>query len=92
MTWYTPPFKLALKTNIGKKLLELINENFPEGHILRKCVNRNCIKISYSCMKNMKQVFMSHIRKVLKPSEAAKKTTADVGASVPSMEPTETNH
>ena len=66
--WYNPPYNQAVSTNIGKRFLELIDKHFPKDHILRKCINRNCVKMSYSCTKNMKQIIMSHNRKVLKPS------------------------
>ena len=49
--WYTPPYNAAAKTNLGKQFLQLIDRHFPKGHKLHKIINRNTVKISYSCTK-----------------------------------------
>ena len=38
---------------------------FPRGHTLNKIFNRNTIKISYSCMSNVKQLIDSHNKRLL---------------------------
>ena len=53
-----------VSTNIGKQFLQLIEKHFPTDHKLRKCINRNCIKLSYSCTKNMKNIILTHNKKV----------------------------
>ena len=65
IVWFNPPFNAEVKTNVGKKFLELIDKHFPPDHKLRRVVNRNCIKLSYSCMKNMKQIIQSHNNKIM---------------------------
>ena len=65
IVWFNPPYNASVKTNIGKQFLQLIDKHFPKDHPLRQVVNRNCVKISYSCTKNMKQIMQSHNRKIL---------------------------
>ena len=54
--WFNPPFSKNVKTNIGRAFISLIHRCFPTGHKLRKIFNRNTIKLSYSCMPNVKQI------------------------------------
>ena len=63
--WFNPPYNKAVKTNIGKRFLELIDKHFPPQHRLRKIINRNCVKISYSCTKNVKAIIQAHNNKIL---------------------------
>lgn len=60
ITWYNPPYSKHVKTNVGKTFLQLIDKNFPKDHPLHKICNRNTIKISYSCMPNMKNIIQNH--------------------------------
>ena len=48
--WFNPPFSKIGKTNIGKKF---INNHFPKHHKMSKIFNKNTIKLSYSCCRNM---------------------------------------
>ena len=63
--WYNPPFNLALKTNIGKTFLKLIDKHFPKNHQLNKIINRKNVKISYSCCPNIQNIINSNNRKFL---------------------------
>ena len=54
--WFKPPFSRNVKTNIGRKFLNLVNKYFPALNKLAKTSNRNTMKISYSCMDNKKSV------------------------------------
>ena len=63
--WFNPPFSKSVSTNIGKKFLALVDRCFPRGHTLNKIFNRNTIKISYSCMSNVKQLIDSHNKRLL---------------------------
>lgn len=65
ITWFNPPYDQSVETNIGKKFLKDIDESFPRGHKLRKIFNRNTIKLSYSCMPNVKQIVDAHNKKKL---------------------------
>ena len=64
--WFNPPYNSEVSTNIGRKFLELIDYHFPKNHKLRSCINRNCIKVSYSCTKNMRNIIQSHNKTLLK--------------------------
>ena len=63
--WYNPPFDKQVKTNVGKTFLNLINRHFPPNHRLRAILNRNTVKVSYSCMSNVDTVISSHNREIL---------------------------
>ena len=56
----------TVTTNIGAKFLNIIDQCFPSEHPLRKILNRNTIKVSYSCMPNMEQLISSHNKAILK--------------------------
>ena len=53
--WYNPPFSKNVATNVGCTFLKILEEEFPDNHVFRKIFNRNMVKISYSCMPNLKQ-------------------------------------
>ena len=52
--WYNPPYSKSVKGNIGKKFLRIVDECFPKSPPLSKILNRQTLKLSYSCMPNMK--------------------------------------
>ena len=63
--WFNPPFNENVQTRIGQQVLKLIDKHFPKGSKLHKIFNKNTIKISYSCMPNMKNIINSRNRKLL---------------------------
>jgi hypothetical protein len=65
VTWFNPPFDSGVKTNVGGQFLKIIYESFPRGHILQKIFNKNTLKVSYSCMPNIKTVIDAHNKKVM---------------------------
>ena len=64
--WFNPPFNKNVKTNVGKNFLLLIDKHFPKDSPLRQVVNRNCVKVSYSCTQNVKQIIQAHNAKLVK--------------------------
>ena len=60
ITWYNPPWDSNVKTNLGRKFLLVVDKCFPKNHPLNKIFNRHTLKLSYSCMPNMKAVISSH--------------------------------
>ena len=60
ITWYNPPYSHNTTTNIGKKFLDILDTCFPHTHKLHRLLNRNTVKLSCSCMPNMKQIIASH--------------------------------
>ena len=58
--WYNPPYSKNVATNVGRAFLKILDEEFPKGNVLHKIFNRNTVKISYSCMSNVKQTIDGH--------------------------------
>ena len=64
--WFNPPYNKNVKTNIGRPFISLINRSFPTDRKLRKIFNRNTLKLSYSCMPNVKHLIDGHNKAILK--------------------------
>ena len=75
--WFNQPFRLNVKTNIGKESFKLIPKHFPRNHSFRKIFNINAIKTSYSSMKNMKNLIKQHNARVLKNQELSEKRSCN---------------
>lgn len=58
--WYNPPYNIAAKTNLGSKFLQLVQKHFPPKHRLHIIFNKNNIKLSYSCTKNIGTIIKNH--------------------------------
>ena len=67
--WYNPPFSKSVKTNIARSFLQLLDKHFPTANPLHKLFNRNTVKVSYSCMPNMKSIISRHNHKILSKSK-----------------------
>ena len=52
--WFNPPYNKNVSTKIGNFFLNLIDKYFPTDHKFHKLFNRNSVKVSYSCTKNIK--------------------------------------
>ena len=66
--WFNPPFDKNVSTNIGKNFIHLIQKHFPKNSKFYKIFNKNTVKVSYSCMPNVKSIISCHNRKILRPS------------------------
>ena len=64
-SWYKPPWNSPVKTNLGRKFLHIVKKCFPKKHPLHKIFNRHTLKLSYSCIPNMKSIIESHNKTVL---------------------------
>ena len=62
--WLNPPFSKNVSTKIGKSLLSLLDLHFPRKYIYSSIFNRNKIKVSYSCIQNIKSVINNYNMKV----------------------------
>ena len=51
---------LNLFTKIGKEFLKLLRKYFPKENKFNKLFNKNNIKISYGCTRNMQQIIKAH--------------------------------
>ena len=69
ITYFNPPYNISVRLNIGKRFLSLLDKHFPKNHRLHKIINRNCVKLSYSCTPNMKNIISSHNQSLLNGSK-----------------------
>ena len=51
--WFNPPYSKSVATNIGKQFFKILDSEFPPTHKLHKILNRNTVKLSYSCCANV---------------------------------------
>ena len=69
--WFNPPFSKNVKTNVAQRFLKLLDKHFPRSSKLHKIFNRNSVKVSYSCMPNVKSVISNHNRRILKSNKTS---------------------
>ena len=67
---FNPPNSKPVKTNIRRIFIKLISKHFPPNHNFVKNVNKNRIKLSYSCMPNIRSKINGLNKKVLQPKLA----------------------
>ena len=72
--WFNPPYSISVKTNVGKKFLQLIDKHFPKQNPLSKIVNRKKVKMSYKNTPNMKKQIAAHNAKVLRQETPQEET------------------
>ena len=77
MIWFNPPYSKNIKSKIGYNFLKLINKDFPESCTLHKIFNRNTVKVSYSCMDNMKTMITKRNSRILNKNENRKLQGSD---------------
>ena len=80
--WFNPPISVNVATNIEKMFFGLLHTCFPTKNKLHKILNKNTVKLSYSCMQNMKQIISSHNKSVfesIKKKEKNKEKLATAG-------------
>ena len=75
--WFNPSYSKNITTKVGKCFLSLIEKHFPQHHKLHKLFNRNNVKISYSCLPNIKSIINRHNRKILYPSPTIDSRTSN---------------
>ncbi|GFS25682.1 inositol hexakisphosphate and diphosphoinositol-pentakisphosphate kinase 2 [Elysia marginata] len=75
ITWFNPPMSKNVSSNIGKKFFDLLNSCFPPNHKLHKIINKNTVKLSYSCTPNIKQIISSHNKRIINESSNKASTT-----------------
>ena len=56
---------MNVATNVAKTFLSLIDKHFPKNKKLSKIFNRNTIKVSYSCLPNVKQTISNNNHRLL---------------------------
>ena len=68
--WFNQPFSKTVSTKIGHYFLNLLDKLFPKNHKFHSIFNRNNVKVSYSCTRNMKSIIPNHNKTILNKSEA----------------------
>ena len=61
-------FDARVKTNLGREFLKIVRECFHRRHVLHAIFNRNTLKLSYSCMPNVKSIISAHNKNLIKPN------------------------
>ena len=89
--WYNPPYSRNVETNVGKCFLSLIDQHFPKANPLHKIFNRNTIKLSYSCMNNVKSIISSHNKSVIRKSTNSDKDKKNCDCRKPEICPMDGN-
>ena len=51
--WFNPSLSKNVMTNFGEIFFKLLYKNFSPSHSFHKIFNKNSVKISYSCMRNI---------------------------------------
>ena len=62
--WFNPRYSKNVVTKAGHYFLKLFDKHFPRHHKLHKIFNRNTVKVSCSCTKNIKSIINCHNKKV----------------------------
>ena len=74
---FNSPYSVNVVTKVGKHFLSLLDKNFSLHNKFHKTFNRNTVKISYSCLPNMKTIINSHNHKVTNPKTITKDRTCN---------------
>ena len=75
LTWFNPPFSSNVSTNVGRTFLALIDKHFPRTDKLSEIIDKNTVKVSYSCMPNFKQAIINHNKCILQDQNEDKPTS-----------------
>ena len=70
----TPPFSKSVKSNVARNFLQLLEKHFPDSNPLHKLFNRNTVKVSYSCMPNVKSAISRHNNQMLSKTKMTPET------------------
>ena len=80
--WFNPPWSMNVKTNLGRKFLQLIDKHFPKGSPLHKILNRNTVKVSYRTTPNFKKIISAHNAKILHKNDKESQKSCNCGKEV----------
>lgn len=80
-----------LQTNIGKCFISLIDQDFPKSNSLYESFNCNALKLSYSCMNNVKSIISSHNKAIISKSTNPKEDNKNCNCGKPDTCPMDGN-
>ena len=64
--WYNPPYNKNVVSKIGGGLFYLLKKHFPAEHHLSKIFNKNTVKVSYCCTRNIGETIKNTNNKKMK--------------------------
>ena len=67
LIWFNPPYSKNFSTKVGNQFLKIINKHPPRHHKFCELFNKINVKVSYRCMRNLKNIINTH--KKNQPSE-----------------------
>ena len=75
VTWYNPPYDKQVDKDIGRQFLKAVDKylSFPKESKLHNKFNRNTVKLSYSCMPNVKAMVDMSNKRVLRKKDDEEK-------------------
>ena len=62
---FNPPFSKRVKRKLGKEFFKLLKRHFPKCHKMSKIFNKNTVKLSYSCCRNIIPKISSNNRRII---------------------------
>ena len=71
--WFNPPYNESVRTDIGRKFLNLLDKHFENQPNLKKHFNRHTVKLSYSCSPNIQNHINSHNKTLLNNGQILQK-------------------
>ena len=75
--WFNPPYSKNITTEVGNFFLSSIDKHFPPHYKLHELFNRKDVKISYSCLPNIKSIINTYNRKIIYPSPTIGRRTCN---------------
>ena len=101
-TWAQQPFFTAsstsasrdsknVRSNIARNFLRLIDKHFPKTNKLHKIFNRNTVKVSYSCMGNVRSSISRHNKHILNNKETPQNEQEPCNCGIPEDCPLQQN-
>ena len=73
--WFNPPCSKIVQLNVGKFFFQVVKKHFPKRHKFYIIFIENTVKVSYSCMENVRNIVKKHNRVILN----RKPTILDLG-------------
>ena len=77
---------MTVKTRIGKLFLKIVEESFPPDNPLHRKLSKHNMKLSYSCVPNMKSRIARHNQKVRDTARQAAEATRVAGEQQPAQQ------
>ena len=69
--WFNLSYSISVTTRVAQSFLHL-DIHFPKNHTFNKIFNKNNVKMSYSCMQNIKAIINNHNINILHQNKEIK--------------------